>query len=104
MRRSRREPHGAVPEQACSRQSLTITRLTVVATVQRVPSVRPAVIMGDVKAAEETNKARWQRETLEPALKKAPERAPSPTTISGWPIERLYTAEDIAAIDPVADI
>jgi methylmalonyl-CoA mutase N-terminal domain/subunit len=46
-----------------------------------------------------TRKARWERETLDPALKKAPERTGPFTTISGRPIERLYTAEDVAGID-----
>src|SRR6185503_7325300 len=39
-----------------------------------------------------------------PALKKAPERATAFTTISDWPIERLYSAEDVANIDPAVDI
>ena len=48
-----------------------------------------------MKSVAETGKERWQRDTLEPALKKSPERAASFTTISGRPIERLYTAEDL---------
>src|SRR3954470_24798136 len=51
-----------------------------------------------------TEKQRWQRDTLEPALKKAPERAAAFTTISGHPIEGLYTADDVAAIDYARDI
>src|SRR6187401_3013614 len=51
-----------------------------------------------------TGKARWEREVLEPALKKSPERKGPFTTISGRSIERLYTAEDTAAIDPARDI
>src|SRR3954470_4302811 len=51
-----------------------------------------------------TEKQRWQRDTLEPALKKAPERAAAFTTISGHPIEGLYTADDVAAIDYQRDI
>jgi methylmalonyl-CoA mutase N-terminal domain/subunit len=47
----------------------------------------------------DTRKARWERDTLEPALRKSPERKGSFTTISGRPIERLYTAEDVAGID-----
>src|SRR5882672_3999423 len=43
-------------------------------------------------------KAAWERDVLEPALAKSPERAASFTTISGRPIERLYTAEDTADI------
>jgi methylmalonyl-CoA mutase N-terminal domain/subunit len=49
-----------------------------------------------MKAAAETGKQRWQRETLEPAMKRSPERATSFTTTSGWPIDRLYTDEDVA--------
>ena len=49
-----------------------------------------------MKTAADTEKRRWERETLEPALKKSPERAASFTTISGRPIDRLYTAEDVA--------
>jgi methylmalonyl-CoA mutase N-terminal domain/subunit len=52
-----------------------------------------------VKTAAETDKQRWERETLEPALRKSPERAQTFTTISGRPIERLYTSDDLAGID-----
>src|SRR5262245_12884710 len=47
-----------------------------------------------MKAAAETDKQRWERETLDPALKQSPERASEFTTISGLPIARLYTAGD----------
>ena len=47
----------------------------------------------------DTGKARWERDTLEPTLKKSPERTGPFTTISGRSIERLYTAEDVAGID-----
>src|SRR4029450_3406312 len=57
-----------------------------------------------MKTAAETDKQRWVRETLEPALKKAPERAGTFTTLSGHPIERVYTADDIATIDYGRDI
>jgi methylmalonyl-CoA mutase, N-terminal domain len=55
-----------------------------------------------MKTAAETAKQRWERETLEPALAKSSERAVAFTTISGRPIDRLYTAEDVAGIDPGA--
>src|SRR5436190_1593347 len=55
-----------------------------------------------MKTAAETDKQRWVRETLEPALKQAPERASTFTTISGRPIERLYTDEDVHAVPPDA--
>ncbi len=43
----------------------------------------------------ETSKARWEREVLEPTLKRSPERAGEFTTISGRPIDRLYTQDDV---------
>ena len=51
-----------------------------------------------------SDKQRWERETLEPALKKNPERSLPFTTISGRPIERLYTPEDVANIDYARDL
>jgi methylmalonyl-CoA mutase, N-terminal domain len=57
-----------------------------------------------MKATAGSAKERWQRETLEPALAKAPERPSAFTTISGHPIDRLYAPDDIVAIDPVKDI
>src|SRR5918992_1583572 len=55
-------------------------------------------------AAPETGKARWERDVLEPALKKAPERQGPFTTISGRPIERLYTPDDIRSLDYARDL
>ena len=51
-----------------------------------------------------SGKQRWEREVLEPALEKAPERKGSFTTISGRRIERLYTADDVQGIDYGRDI
>jgi methylmalonyl-CoA mutase, N-terminal domain len=50
-------------------------------------------------AGTETPKQRWERAVLEPSLRKSPERRGPFTTISGRPIERLYTAEDVDGID-----
>jgi methylmalonyl-CoA mutase, N-terminal domain len=52
----------------------------------------------------ETDKQRWEREVVEPALKKSPERDIPFTTISGRPIERLYTAEDVDGVDYGRDL
>src|SRR4030095_1391097 len=52
----------------------------------------------------ETAKARWERDVLEPALAKAPERDASFTTISGRPVERLYTADDLPGFDYGRDL
>ena len=57
-----------------------------------------------MKTVAESGKARWEHETLQPTLKKSPERAASFTTISGRPIDRLYTAEDVEGIDYDRDI
>ncbi len=37
----------------------------------------------------------WERKTLEPALEKSPERAAEFTTVSSYPIRRLYTPADL---------
>src|SRR5216683_450539 len=57
-----------------------------------------------MKTVAASGKERWQQETLEPALKKSPERAAQFTTISGRPIDRLYAAEDVDGIDYSRDI
>jgi methylmalonyl-CoA mutase, N-terminal domain len=57
-----------------------------------------------MKTASETDKQRWEREVLEPALAKAPERPIPFTTISGRPIERLYVPEDLDALDYRRDL
>src|SRR5439155_3162286 len=56
-----------------------------------------------MKTAAETDKQRWERETLAPALAKSPDRSQPFTTISGRPIERLYTADDLDGIDASRD-
>jgi methylmalonyl-CoA mutase N-terminal domain/subunit len=46
-----------------------------------------------------TGRQRWEREVLEPALRKSPERKGPFTTISGRRIERVYSAEDLQGLD-----
>jgi methylmalonyl-CoA mutase N-terminal domain/subunit len=60
--------------------------------------------MSDMKIAAESARQRWEREVLEPALKRTPERAIPFTTISGRPIERLYTKDDLQHFDPARDL
>ena len=55
--------------------------------------------MKSVLPGADTGKQRWQREVLEPALEKAPERSGAFTTISGRSIDRLYAPEDVESID-----
>jgi methylmalonyl-CoA mutase N-terminal domain/subunit len=57
-----------------------------------------------MRAVADTDKKRWERETLEPALAKSGERPASFTTISGRPIERLYTPEDLNGLDSAGDL
>jgi len=52
----------------------------------------------------ETARQRWEREVLEPTLEKTPERDVPFTTISGRPIDRLYTAEELSGLDYQRDI
>ena len=40
---------------------------------------------------------RWERETLDKALRRSPERKDEFTTSSGTPVKRLYTADDLPA-------
>jgi len=55
-----------------------------------------AVLNGTDTAEQEK---RWEQQTLEPALKKIPERDIPFTTVSGVPIKKLYTPADIQNID-----
>src|SRR6266404_2113248 len=46
----------------------------------------------------------WERNTLQPTLEKNPERQSEFTTISGYPIRRLYTQADLPNWDPDRDL
>ena len=50
-------------------------------------------------SSDGSDRARWDRETLAPALAKTAERPVPFTTISGRPVERVYSAEDLASFD-----
>jgi methylmalonyl-CoA mutase N-terminal domain/subunit len=52
----------------------------------------------------ETDKQRWEREMLAPALERSPERGVPFTTISGRPIDRLYTPDDLPDFDYRRDL
>jgi methylmalonyl-CoA mutase N-terminal domain/subunit len=52
------------------------------------------------RAAEE----RWREQTLEPTLKRMPERDETFTTTSLYPIKRLYTPADVEGVDFDADV
>jgi methylmalonyl-CoA mutase, N-terminal domain len=57
-----------------------------------------------MKVTAETDKQRWERELVDPTLKKAPERSVPFTTISGRPIDRLYAPEDLGDFDYRRDL
>jgi methylmalonyl-CoA mutase, N-terminal domain len=46
----------------------------------------------------------WEENTLRPTLEKSPERQTEFTTISGYPIRRLYTPADLTGWDPQRDL
>jgi methylmalonyl-CoA mutase N-terminal domain/subunit len=47
---------------------------------------------------------RWEEKVLKPTLEKSPERAAEFTTVSGYPIKRLYTDADLAGWDAHRDL
>jgi methylmalonyl-CoA mutase N-terminal domain/subunit len=47
---------------------------------------------------------RWEEQTLRPALEKSPERQKEFTTLSGVPINRLYTPADLSDFDYSQDL
>jgi methylmalonyl-CoA mutase N-terminal domain/subunit len=57
-----------------------------------------------MKVTAETAKQRWEREVLSPALQRAPERREPFTTISGRPVDRLYTPDDLPDFDYPRDL
>ena len=46
----------------------------------------------------------WEKNTLQPTLEKSPELQTEFTTISGHPIRRLYTEDDLSNWDPSRDL
>ena len=56
-----------------------------------------AAVLNGTDTAEQEK--RWEQQTLEPTLKKIPERDIPFTTVSGVPIKRLYTPADTQNID-----
>jgi methylmalonyl-CoA mutase N-terminal domain/subunit len=46
----------------------------------------------------------WEEKTLRPTLEKSPERAAEFTTVSSYPIRRLYTEADLANWNPDRDL
>jgi methylmalonyl-CoA mutase N-terminal domain/subunit len=51
-----------------------------------------------------TAETRWEKTVLDPALERSPERKELFTTLSGVPVERLYTPSDLADFDYARDL
>ena len=46
----------------------------------------------------------WEEKTLAPTLRKTPDRDADSTTVSSYPIRRLYTQADLAGLDAERDL
>ena len=46
----------------------------------------------------------WEEQTLRPSLEKSPERQTEFTTVSGFPIRRLYSPADLSGWDAARDL
>ncbi|MBZ5701266.1 MAG: methylmalonyl-CoA mutase family protein [Acidobacteriia bacterium] len=69
--------------------------------------VTQTVAASEVSSAHRTPSAQeraWEENTLRPTLEKSPERLPEFTTISGYPIRRLYTPADLSGFDADRDL
>ncbi|HTS13500.1 MAG TPA: methylmalonyl-CoA mutase family protein [Candidatus Limnocylindrales bacterium] len=70
--------------------------------------VRPAAAATSESSASRRNPSEaeraWEEKTLKPTLEKSPERAPEFTTVSSYPIRRLYTPADLEGWDPERDL
>jgi methylmalonyl-CoA mutase, N-terminal domain len=69
-------------------------------TTQAVIHAEPAAPHREPSAREKS----WEENTLRATLEKNPERQAEFTTVSGFPIRRLYTPADLAGWDPDRDL
>jgi methylmalonyl-CoA mutase, N-terminal domain len=69
----------------------------------KVKGTTTTITTGDAPAPSRGPSAKeraWNENTLRPTLEKSPERQTEFTTISGYPIRRLYTPADLPGWDP----
>lgn len=59
---------------------------------------------GDNAGGKSAAQIAWERETLQPALEKSPERQDVFTTVSGTPVQRLYTPADLSGFNYDSDL
>jgi len=64
----------------------------------------PPAETSSIDRAPSAKERAWEKNTLQPAVEKSPERQPEFTTISGYPIRRLYTKADLPNWDPDRDL
>src|SRR6266478_3066965 len=69
-------------------------------TTQVVTPAEPASPHRNPSAKEKS----WEENTLRPTLEKNPERQAEFTTVSGFPIQRLYTPADLSGWSPDRDL
>ena len=60
--------------------------------------------MTDIPPKKPSPLEAWEQNTLKPALEKSPERQREFTTVSSYPIRRLYTEADLEHWDPARDL
>src|SRR6516162_9800434 len=60
--------------------------------------------MTDIPPKKPSPLEAWEQNTLKPALEKSPERQKEFTTVSSYPIRRLYTEADLADWNPDRDL
>jgi methylmalonyl-CoA mutase, N-terminal domain len=60
--------------------------------------------MTDIPPKKPSPLEAWEQNTLKPALEKSPERQKEFTTVSSYPIRRLYTEADLQPWDPAREL
>jgi methylmalonyl-CoA mutase N-terminal domain/subunit len=74
---------------------------------EKVKGTTTTITTGDAPAPSRepsVQERAWEENTLRPTLEKSPERQTEFTTISGYPIRRLYTPADLSGWDPHRDL
>src|SRR3984957_16666626 len=69
-----------------------------------VASLKSSAATIDAERKPSKAELAWEASTLEPTLKKSPERPVEFTTVSSYPIRRLYTEADLPDFQPERDL
>jgi len=64
----------------------------------------PAIATFEAERKPSAEEREWEEKTLQPTLDKSPERLPEFTTVSSYPIRRLYTQADLAGWNAERDL